>query len=377
MADNGDRPGRIASLGLLGIAANVALALAKAAVGRAAGSPAIVADAVNNAADVLSSAVTVVGARLAAKGPDREHPLGHGRLEYVAALAVSLAVLASGAGSASDAVTAIVASAPASYDGMTVALVALGVAAKAWLSWLFLREGRRLSSPVLVDTGIDARLDVVASTATLACAVAARLGLPALDGWVALGISGLVCWSGASMLRDAVSDLTGRRVPAGLAQDVLAAIQAQPGVLGAYDLVMHSYGPDTYVASAHIEVDSSLSARDVDLIGRRVADAVLAGTGVVVAALGTYARDVGGGMHDDAVAAAEACDGVEQAHGFALVDGVALIDVVVPFDGHDGAAVAEEVAGAVVAATGAERAEVTVDRDVSGLGGAAAGDDGR
>lgn len=366
------RTGTIVQTSIIGIVANIALSVMKAVVGLSTGAVAIVSDSVNNLTDALSSVITLIGARLAAKGPDKEHPLGHGRIEHISSVAISMLVVYAGLSAGHEAILRLLNPSPPEYDMLSLVLVAAGILVKVLLSAHFLRVGRRIESPALVDSGTDARMDVAISSATLvAAAAAAPTGFDA-GPWLAVAISAFIVWTGVGMLRETLSELIGRRVPASVTQEVRESIESFDEVFGAYDLLLHAYGPTTYVASAHIEVPESMSVGDLSDLERRIAERVHEDTGVLVVALGTYAHaedEETARLRERAYAAACAFDGVLQTHGFSVdqESGTIRFDIVVDFDVPDTDRLRDGVEQVVELACPGHDAEVLVDTDMSDL----------
>ena len=365
------RTGRIVRTSVIGIAANIALSAMKAVIGLSTGGVAFVSDAVNNLTDALSSVITLIGAKLAAKRPDREHPLGHGRIENISSIAISALVVYAGISAGMESVHQIMSPVPPEYDPLSLSLVAVGIAVKVLLSVHFLHVGREVESPALIDSGTDARMDVIISSATLVAALA--YGFTGVDAgpWLALAISAFIVWTGVGMIQDTVSELIGRRVPSEVTQSVRESIESFDEVFGAYDLLLHAYGPTTYVASAHIEVSSSMSVGELSELERRIAEHVAAETGVMVVALGTYshAEDEGAArLRERAYGTALAFAGVIQAHGFSVDEKARILrfDIVVEF-GLDSARLCESVTEAVQEACPGYSAEILVDADLSDL----------
>lgn len=352
--------------------ANVLLAVTKVAIGAAVDSIAVTLDGLNNAVDALSSVMTVVGARLASKGPDYEHPMGHGRIESMTALALSLLVTYAGARAIAEAVSSMGDTVVPSYDAVTIFVLVLGIVAKGTMSWLFDAEGRRLNSPVLSAVSKDARNDMLLSAGTVASAVVTMASGRIIEPYVGFVIAVFILLSGVEMMRDVTSDLVGMRVPAEKANEVTDEIMRFDEVSGVHDLVIHSYGPESLVASARIEVDPTMDVARFAFLEREIAEAVERTSGVRIVALGACCSaevgDGGDSQAREAYAVAESHDEVIQAHGFVeSEDGnVARIDIVVGYDEDSPSYVADAVADEIAGELGYDEVMVTVDRDGDG-----------
>ena len=248
-------------VGIISIAANIALAALKAIIGYMAGSVAVIADAVNNLTDIGTNVVSLAGFALAAKPADEEHPFGHGRFEYLATLAVSVIVCAIGLNLIFTSIARIMHPEPV---GMSVALLTTlvaSIAVKLWMMAFNDGMGSVIDSSALKATAIDSRNDAIATAAILVCVIIEHFTGLGLDGWAGLGVGLFVTWSGLKLVREAVDPLLGHAADEELATRVRKRILAVPGARGVHDLMIHDYGPGRLFASAHIEF-----AADVDLV---------------------------------------------------------------------------------------------------------------
>lgn len=365
------REQRIVRTSIIGIVANFLLASFKAAVGLISHSIAITLDAVNNLSDALSSVVTIIGTRYASKAPDRDHPLGHGRAEFISAEVVSVIVLYAGITSLVESVKGILSPETPDYSTPALVVVAVAVVAKVALGTYFKRVGGEVNSDSLTDSGQDALLDSVISVSTLVAAIVYLTTGVGLEAWLGLVISGVIIKSGIDMLRDTISQILGRRVDPELSTKVKETACAVEGVLGVYDLILHSYGPERWQGSLHIEVADTLSALEVDAIERRVQEAVYLAQGVIITGIGIYATNTQdpevSAMQHDITAYVTTQPYVLQMHGFYVDKERAQIrfDIVVDF-----AAPSREEVHATICAEVARRYPsyapmITLDSDIS------------
>ena len=244
----------------IGILANVLLAAFKAVVGLASSSIAIVMDAVNNVSDAASSVITIVGTKLAGKEPDRKHPFGYGRIEYLSAMVISVLVLYAGITAFVESVKKIIHPDVPDYSTVTLIIVAVAVVVKIFLGRYVKSVGEKVNSDSLVNSGKDAMLDSVISASTLVAAAIHLIFHVSLEAWLGAVIALVIIKSGVEMLRETLSQILGERADAELAREIKAAVNSYPQISGAYDLVLHNYGPDSYNGSIHIEVPDTLSA---------------------------------------------------------------------------------------------------------------------
>ena len=280
----------IVRTGVIGILANAFLAGFKAVIGFVSGSIAITLDAVNNLSDALSSVITIISTKLANRRPDKKHPFGHGRIEYLSAMIIAVIVLYAGITSLVESIKKIIT--PEKPDYTPVALIIIGVAVvvKIVLGLYVRATGEKVNSDSLVASGKDALLDSVISASTLLAAAIFLIWGVSLEAWLGAMISLVIIKAGIDMLREGVSSILGERVESEVSQQIRETVRSFPEVLGVYDLILHNYGPEYMLGSVHIEVDESLNARQLDKLERNIAEKVYAETGVAMTGIGVYAR---------------------------------------------------------------------------------------
>ena len=371
MSEQKDRGGIIIRTSVIGILANVFLAGFKAFVGLTAHSIAIVMDAVNNLSDAASSVITIVGTKLAGKEPDKKHPFGYGRIEYLSAMIISILVLYAGVTALVESVKQILHPDTPDYGAAALIIVAVAVAVKIILGRYVKRVGEKVKSDALVNSGADATLDAVISASTLAAAGVYLLFHISLEAWLGAIIAAVIIKSGIGMLAETLSKILGERADAQLARDIKATINSYPEVSGAYDLVLHNYGPDAYNGSVHIEVPDTLSADALDKLLRRIAVDVNKQHNVILTAIGVYSYNT---QDPEAADAREkvseivtATPYVLQMHGFYLdkAEKTLRFDIVVSFDAKDRRQVYREVTESVQKLYPDYTLQVAMDTDFS------------
>ena len=355
----------------IGILANVLLAAFKAVVGLASSSIAIVMDAVNNVSDAASSVITIVGTKLAGKEPDRKHPFGYGRIEYLSAMVISVLVLYAGITAFVESVKKIIHPDTPDYSTVTLIIVAVAVVVKIFLGRYVKSVGEKVNSDSLVNSGKDAMLDSVISASTLVAAAIHLIFHVSLEAWLGAVIALVIIKSGIEMLRETLSQILGERADADLAREIKAAVTGYPQISGAYDLVLHNYGPDSYNGSIHIEVPDTLSADDLDKLIREVTVDVYQKHNVLLTAIGVYSVNT---KNPEAVAAREKVTGIVmshahilQIHGFYYDEAEKKIrfDIVVSFSAPDRRQVYSEVCADVQKAYPDYTLQVAMDTDFS------------
>ena len=356
---------------ITGIIANVLLAVFKAAVGILSNSIAVVLDAVNNLSDAMSSVITIVGTKLAGKAPDRKHPMGYGRVEYLSSAIISLIVLYAGISSLRESVGKIIHPEKADYSALTLVIIAVAVVVKIVLGRYVKRIGEKVNSDSLVNSGQDATLDSVISASTLAAAFIYMFFHISLESWLGAVISVVIIKSGIEMLRDTLSQILGERVDSELSRTVKEKIAEMDGVYGAYDLVLHSYGPDKWLGSVHIEVKDTCTADEIDELERRIAHKIYGETGVILTGIGIYSMntqdDLARKIQTRVTEIVMSHDHVLQIHGFYLDEKEKTIrfDMVIDFFVPDREALVEDVCGDVRREFPGYQVVIQPDTDVS------------
>lgn len=273
---------------VIGIIANLFLAAFKAMVGLLSHSIAVTLDAVNNLSDALSSVITIIGTKLANREPDKKHPLGHGRTEYLSAMIVAAIVLYAGLTSLVESVKKIIHPEVADYSVVSLIIIAAAVVVKLLLGRYVKAQGEKVNSGALVASGEDARFDAILSLSVLASAVVFLLTGLSLEAWVGVVISGFIIKSGVEMMTETLDDIIGHRADAELTQKIRAILVEEPEVRGAYDLFLDNYGPDRNYASVHLELPDTMTVEEVDRLTRRVQLKVFQETGVILTGVSVY-----------------------------------------------------------------------------------------
>ena len=283
----------IVKTSLTGIAVNVLLAAFKAGAGLVSHSIAMVLDAVNNLSDALSSVITIIGTRLAGKRPDKKHPLGHGRIEYLTALLVAAIVLYAGITSLVESIKKIITPETPDYTNVALVIIAVAVVAKILLGRFVKRQGEKVNSSALVASGTDATFDAILSASVLVCALIFIFFKISLEAYVGVIISLFIIRAGFEMMRDTLSDILGRRADPEVSKEIKSIIKEEPEVMGAYDLILNNYGPDRNYGSVHMELRDTMTVDELDRLTRRVEEAVYRKTGVILTGIGVYAYNTG------------------------------------------------------------------------------------
>ena len=278
---------------IIGILTNIFLAFFKAVIGLISNSIAVTLDAVNKLSDALSSIITIVGTKLAGKLPDKKHPLGHGRIEYLSAMIVSGIVLYAGITSTIESVKKIIHPEKPDYSVISLVFITVAVIVKIILGRYVKTKGEQVNSGSLIASGSDAMFDAILSASVLASAIIFMISGFSLEAYVGLIISGFIIKAGIEMMIETINDILGVRVDKEKTDKIKNLLTEEPYVRGAYDLIMYNYGPDKYFASVHLELPDTMTAREIDKLTRKLEKKVYKETGVVLAGVGLYSYNTG------------------------------------------------------------------------------------
>lgn len=285
---NDNRDKVIVRTSVVGILVNVLLAAFKAVIGIMSNSIAVLLDAVNNLSDALSSIITIVGTKLAGKLPDKKHPLGYGRIEYLSAMIVSGIVLYAGITAAVESVKKIIEPQTPQYSTTSLIIIAVAVLVKIALGRYVKGQGEKVNSGALVASGADALFDAILSASVLACALIFTFTGYSLEAYVGVLISVFIIKAGIEMMVEMVNEILGIRADKEKTSRIKKLLTEEPEVRGAYDLIMYNYGPEKDFASVHLELPDSMTAREIDQLTRRLERKVYRKTGVILAGVGLY-----------------------------------------------------------------------------------------
>ena len=323
---------------LIGILANVLLAAFKAFVGIVSNSIAVILDAVNNLSDALSSIITIVGTKLSGKLPDKKHPLGYGRIEYLSAMIVSGIVLYAGITSAVESMKKIIHPEKPDYSVTSLVIIGAAVAVKIFLGRYVKAQGKKVNSGSLTASGSDAMFDAILSASVLASAILFQLSGISLEAYVGAVISVFIIKSGIEMITETLNEILGMRADKETTDKIKKLLTEEPEVRDAYDLILHNYGPDRNLASVHLELPDSMTAREIDRLTRKVEAKVYKETGVILTGVGLYSYNTGdneaANIQNDVRRIVLAHDWAVQFHGFYLDTEAKemMFDVVMSFD---------------------------------------------
>ena len=360
--------------GAVGIFLNVLLFAAKYLAGTLTGSIAIVADAFNNLSDAGSSIITLLGFKLAAKKPDRDHPYGHGRFECIAGLVVSFVILMMGFDLAKSSVTKIFHPEAVDFSILSICILIGSILVKLYMSLYNRAVGKRINSAAVLATATDSISDVCATTMVLAATLIARFTGVNIDGWAGAIVSLVILWAGYNAAKDTIDPLLGQAPDPEFVQRIADIVNRYPEVVGIHDLAVHDYGAGRVMISLHAEVPSSgdiMALHDViDTIERDLQEELNCSAVIHMDPISTDDQLITSTRELLKERIHEALSPDISIHDFRMVPGPThtnvIFDAVVPYDfPRSDAQVQAEISSLVRAIEGDYFAVVTIDHPVA------------
>jgi len=331
------REKKIIQTSFIGIIGNLLLVTAKAIIGFIANSISIITDAINNLTDALSSLVTIIGTKLSTKKPDRKHPYGHGRIEYIASLIMGIIIFAVGAFAIYESIVTLVEKRVADYNYVSIIVISLAIATKVGLGLYFQLLGKKTNSELLKASGKDALFDALLSVATIIGIITTIVWNINIEGWIGILIGCFIIKTGIEVFVHGISLIVGERADNEFVAKIKKIVCSFKGVYGAYDLIVNNYGVSKSIASVHIEVDDNLSARDIHHLTRKITEKVYQETGTIIT-VGIYAKNEANeeikAIKTYILEKIKTNKDIRQLHGFYVDDEINLItfDLVIDFE---------------------------------------------
>ena len=330
-----NRDKKIVQASIIGILANFFLVAAKATIGILAHSVSIITDAINNLTDSLSSAITIIGTKLAGKKPDKKHPYGHGRIEYLVSLIIGVIVAIAGLMAIIESIKTLIEKPEVDYSVVSLIIIGLAVFVKVFVGLYFVKVGKSVNSEPLKASGKDALFDVLLTLATVIGIVTSLLWKFNIEGYIGIIIGIFILRTSFEILHDGVSLIIGERASQEEIDSIKEIVLGFEEVKGAYDLIINNYGAGKIIASIHVEVDDNLTAVEIHHLTRSIVSKVYATTGAILT-IGIYATNETNSevkqIKDyiyDLIAKEE---GINQIHGFYLDEDKKLITFDLIFD---------------------------------------------
>ena len=328
----------IVKTSIIGIVTNLFLVGFKAFVGLVSNSIAVILDAVNNLSDALSSIVTIIGAKLGAKQPNKKHPLGYGRIEYLSSMIVAGLVLYAGITSLVESVKKIISPEAADYNTVSIIIISVAIVVKLILGLYVKKQGKKVNSGALTASGSDALFDAILSSSVLMSAIVYLIWGISLEAYVGVIIAGFIIKAGIEMMIETLNDIIGKREDAETTKELKEIICSEEKVYGVYDVTIFNYGPNKNYGSVHVELPDTMSVDEVDRLTRKIQVDVFHKTGIILTGIGVYSfntsDDEAAHMRNTVQQTVMSHDWALQMHGFyADTENRTLrFDVVISFD---------------------------------------------
>ena len=361
----------VIKVSVISILSNIVLALFKAIVGVVANSIAIITDAVNNLSDALSSIITIVGTKLAGRAPDKKHPYGYGRIEYMTSLVVSAIVMYAGITAFVESVKKIIQPEKPEYSMITLIILEAGIIVKFILGIYVKRRGKEVNSDSLVASGSDAFNDAILSISVFVSAIIYMVFHISLEAYVGVILSIFIMKAGFELIKESVDNMLGVRVESSLATSIKKEIIKEKDIQGAYDLILNDYGPDQYMGSVHIEVKDTLTVADIDRISRNITKTIYNKYGVLLHTIGVYSVNTKDkkviNTKKDISKIVFSHKGILQMHGFYIDESTKTIsfDIIIDFNVKNREEVYQEIYDEVEKKYKDYHINITLDVDVS------------
>ena len=339
--DEKSRERIIVRTSFIGIIGNFLLVAFKAFVGLLAGSVSIIMDAVNNFTDALSSIITIIGTKLSNKRPNKKHPYGYGRIEYITSTLIAVLILIAGGMAIYESIQSIIdyfqnGTMP-SFEVYSIIIIAAAIIFKVLIGLFFRHKGKVVDSEALKASGMDALFDSILSTSTLVGMLIAKFGGLYVEGYLGILIGAFILKSGFGVLKEALSSMIGDRFDKEYIKEIKDAILSVEGVNGCYDLILNSYGHNKNIGSVHIGISDKLGAKDIQAIERNIT-ALLYYKYNTIMTVGIYAEDFSDEAtklaHEKVLSIVKEYKQVLQLHGFYLDQEKKILnfDLVISFD---------------------------------------------
>lgn len=370
MAKTFNRENEIVKVSIVGIIGNVLLVGFKAMVGILAGAVSLILDAVNNLTDALSSTITIIGTKLSTKKPDKKHPYGHGRVEYLTSAIIAAIILFAGGMAIYESIQSLIQGSQPKYEIYSFIIISVAILVKLALGLFFRYKGKKLRSEPLKGSGLDALLDALLSLSTLIAAVVSYTTGVYLEGYIGILIGLFIIKSGIDVLRSSFSLIIGERIDPELSKQIKKEISSFPEVRGVYDLIVNNYGEHRSIGSVHIGVDEDMQAHDIQRLEREIQAQQFTEHGIIMT-VGIYAENQSSEkakqIKADLTQEVRKYPTILQIHGFYLDErkSVATFDLVFDFDEKEPEKIKNDILAALKEKHPGYEFVAVIDEDIS------------
>ena len=366
-----NREKTIVKTSIISICANLMLVGFKATVGLLSNSIAIITDAVNNLSDALSSIITIVGTKLAGKAPDKKHPYGYGRIEYITTFVVSAIVLYAGITALVESIKKIFTPEEVSYDVFTLIVLAAGIIIKFILGLYVKNKGHKAKSDSLVASGVDAFNDAILSISVLVSTIIYMIFHINIEAYIGVLVSIYIIKTGIELIKESVDNVLETRIESNFAKSIKEEVLKEENVKGVFDLILNNYGPDKYLGSVHIEVPDTMTVAEIDKISRNITKRIQKRFGVILHTIGVYSINT---KDSDIIEAKKKVESIvfghkeiTQMHGFYLdtKDKFLSFDIIMDFKAKDREKIYRHIYDEIRKEFNDHKINITLDFDIS------------
>ena len=288
-----DRNKTIIKYSFLGISVNIVLVILKTTVGLITNSIAVILDAINNLGDSLSSIVVIIGTKLSSKPADKEHPFGHGRIEYFASVIVAIIILLAGLDAIKESITKIINPTTPNYSFLSLVIITITILVKIFYGNYIQKVGKQVNSSSLIAAGTDAFMDSILSLSVLIAAIISILFNINLEAYLGVIISIIIIKTDYTILKETINSILGERTDTELITKLRDKINSYKEVEGTYDIILHNYGPTNHIGSAHIQIRNDMHASHIHKLTRQITSDIYNEFGIILT-IGIYASNDNG-----------------------------------------------------------------------------------
>mgnify|MGYP002625411651 CR=1 FL=1 len=334
----------IVRVSIVGIAGNILLVAIKATIGFLANSISIISDAINNLTDALSSLITIVGTKLSNKRPNKKHPYGYGRVEYITSVVIGLLIFVAGFTAIYESINSIIDyfqnGTMSDYSDISFIIISVAIVIKFTIAIFYRIKSKKYESDVLKASSTDALFDVLLSISTLVGAIVSRFTGFFIEGYLGILIGLFIIKSGVEVIASSVSSVIGSRTDEQLTAQIKKEIQSIDKVKGVYDLILNNYGPNNYIGSVHVGVDSDLTANEIQSLERTISGLMYLKHNIIIT-VGIYTEnpdsELAGKIKKEVMSIIQRNKNILQLHGFYLSEErkICNFDLVYSFDEKD------------------------------------------
>lgn len=365
-----NREKEIVKTSIIGIFGNILLVIGKILVGVIASSISIIMDGINNLTDAMSSTITIIGTKLANKKPNKKHPFGYGRIEYITSSLIGAIIFVAGFMAIYESIKSLIdlsSGEKPSYDVFSFVIIGLAIGIKIFLGLYFRYKGKEVDSDALRASGMDALLDVLLSVGTLVGAIISTLFNIYLEGYIGIAIGLFIIKTSFEVFKESVSKLIGVREDKEYTSKITADIYKVNEVKGVYDLIINNYGNDRNIGSVHVEVRDDMTAKEIQALEKEIGFICLTNYNIIMT-VGIYAENNdkdAQNIKDNILNIVSSYKEVLQTHGFFIdIDKkIITLDIVFDFEAKNQKEIYDEIYSRITEQYPEYKFEIIIDHD--------------